>query len=198
MENQSPTQNLNEQTNTNTNTNTNIPMPVPLQVMIQNYQTMLNTINSPANQSGVVQANVVNRVGTLYKLISEFLLPIIYTLIDFIKAFISKIGDQDKKIDIQKENLDIQAHNLRVIGDLIDAVKADLKNTKIEFNKSMKAYHENLDKVTSEYHENINKLAQKLIQDKGQEIKPIKKDIPPWYAGGKTKKHRKHRRKVSK
>ena len=193
MENQLPTQNLNEQTNTNTN------MPVPLQVMIQNYQTMLNTITSPANQSGIVQANVLNRVGTLYKLISEFLLPIIYTLIDFIKAFISKIGDQDKKISIQKENLDIQAHNLRVIGDLIDAVKTDLKNTKIQFDKSMKAYHENLDKVTSEYHENINKLAQKLIQDKGQDVyKPMSKDIPSYYAGGKTKKHRKHRRKVSK
>ena len=129
MENQS----LNEQTNLNseksisTNKNTNIPMPIPLQMIIQNYQTMLNTINSPANQSGVVQANVVNRVGTLYKLFLDFLLPIISGLIDFIKAFISKSEEQDKKIDIQKKNLDIQARNLRVIGAIIDDVKTDLK-----------------------------------------------------------------------
>jgi hypothetical protein len=192
MENQSPAQNLNEEPNTNT------PMPVPLQVMIQNYQTMLNTINSPANQSGVVQANVVNRVGTLYKLILEYLLPIINGLLDFMKAFISKIGEQDRKIYIQQENLNIQAQNLRVIGDLIDAVKNDLKNTKIQFDSSMKAYHKNLDKITSEYHKNIDDLANKLIQDKGQEIKPISKDALSMFAGNKTKKHRKHRRKISK
>ncbi len=202
MENKSLNQNLNEQTNTN--------MPVPLQVMIQNYQTMLNTINSPANQSSVVQANVVNRVGTLYKLISEFLLPIIYTLIDFMKAFISKIGEQDKKITILKENLDIQDHNLRAIGNLLDEVKADLKNTidaektdlkntKIEFDSSMKAYHENLDKVASEYHENIKKLAEKLKQLYGQNInQPMSEAAKAMFAGNKTKKHRKHRRKVNK
>ena len=213
MENKSLNQNLNEQTNTN--------MPVPLQVMIQNYQTMINTINSPANQSDVIQANVVNRVGTLYKLFSEFLLPIINTLIDFMKAFISKIGEQDKKITILKENLDIQDHNLRAIGNLLDEVKADLKNTKIQFDKSMKAYHENLDKVTSEHrenldkvtsehlenldkvtsehHENIKELAEKLKQDNNQDYRrPMSDAAKAMFAGNKTKKHKKHRRKVNK
>ncbi len=190
MENQS----LNKQTNLNseksisTNTNTNITMPIPLQMIIQNYQTMLNTINSPANQSGVVQANIVNRVGTLYKLISDFLLPIISGLIDFMKAFISKSEEQDKKIDIQKKNLDIQARNLRVIGTIIDDVKTDLKNTKIQFDSSMKTYHEN-----------IKELAEKLKNLYGQNInQPMSDAAKAMFAGNKTKKHRKHRRKIRK
>ena len=201
MENQSLNQVLNEQTNLN--------MPVPLQVMIQNYQDMLNTINSPANQTGVVQANLINRVGTLYKIISQFLLPIIAGLIDFMKAFISKIGEQDRKIAMQQENLNIQDNNLRVMGDLLDTVKADLKktnldlqNTKKQFDSSMKKYHENLDRVTNEYHKNIDELANKLITNTGQDIKTPMSDMASgMYAGGeksRTKKHRKYRRKISK
>jgi hypothetical protein len=190
MDNQSLNQMLNENTNLNSekSISTNINIPIPLQMIIQNYQTMLNTINSPSNQSGVVQANVVNRVGTLYKLFLDFLLPIISGLIDFMKAFISKSEEQDKKIDIQKKNLDIQARNLRVIGAIIDDVKTDLKNTKIQFDSSMKAYHEN-----------ITKLAEKLKQLYGQNInKPMSEAAKAMFAGNKTKKHRKYRRKISK
>lgn len=159
MENQSLNQEQNEQTNLNPNTN----MPLPLQDIIQNYQNILNTINSSANQN-IVSADISTRVGTLYKIIPQFLLPIIAGLIDFMKAFISKIGEQDRKIDVLQKNLNVQDHNLRTIVDLLDAVKADFKNTKTQFNSSMKKYHENLDRVTNEYHKNIDELARKLLK----------------------------------
>jgi len=204
MENQSLNQVSNEQTNLNSEKSMpmSVPVPVPLQVIMQNYQSMIDTMNSPANQTGVVQANVVNRVGTLYKIIPQFLLPIIYGLLDFMKAFISKIGEQDRKIAMQQENLNVQDHNLRVMGDLLDAVKADLKNTKIKFDSSMKTYHENLDRLTNEYHKNIDELARKLIKQEGQDIgKPMDQMASMMYQGGeksRTKKHRKYRRKISK
>jgi hypothetical protein len=196
MENQSLNQMLNEQTRLNSEnsipTNTNIPMSIPLQMIIQNYQTMFNILHSPNNLTGVLQSNIINRVGTLYKLFLDFLLPIISGLIDFTKDFISKSEEQDKKIDIQ-------ARNLRAIGNLLDAVKDDLKNTKINFDSSMKKYHENLDRVANEYRKSIDDLANKLIIQEDQDIKPIKPQTHlMMYAGNKTKKHKKHRRKVSK
>ena len=104
MENQSLNQMLNEQTRLNsensipTNTNIPMPMPIPLQMIIENYQKMFNILHLPSNLTGVLQSNVINRVGTLYKLFLEFLLPIISGLIDFTKNFISKSEEQDKKI----------------------------------------------------------------------------------------------------
>lgn len=196
MENQSLNQEQNEQTNLNPNTN----MPLPLQDIIQNYQNILNTINSSANQN-IVSADISTRVGTLYKIIPQFLLPIIAGLIDFMKAFISKIGEQDRKIDVLQKNLNVQDHNLRTIVDLLDAVKADFKNTKTQFNSSMKKYHENLDRVTNEYHKNIDELARKLLKQEGQDIKPMNTMASMMYQGGekfRTRKHRKHRRKISK
>ena len=176
-------------------------MPAPLQDIIQNYQSILNTINSPANQN-IVPANVSTRVGTLYKIMASILEQIISGLIDFMKAFISKIGEQDRKIDVQQKNLNVQDNNLRVMGDLLDALKADLKNTKTQFNSSMKKYHENLDRVTNEYHKNIDELANKLIKQEGQDIKkPMDTMASMMYQGGeksRTRKHRKNRRKISK
>jgi len=198
MENQLLNQMLNEQTRLNsensipTNTNIPMPMPIPLQMIIENYQKMFNILHLPSNLTGVLQSNVINRVGTLYKLFLEFLLPIISGLIDFTKNFISQSEEQDKKIDIQ-------ARNLRAIGNLLDAVKDDLKNTKIKFDSSMKKYHENLDRVANEYRKGIDDLANKLIKQEGQDIKqPMSEMVSMMYAGNKTKKHRKHRRKIIK
>jgi ABC-type phosphate transport system auxiliary subunit len=160
---------------------------------------MFNILHLPSNLTGVLQSNVINRVGTLYKLFLEFLLPIISGLIDFTKAFISKSEEQDKKIAQQQENLNVQDRNLRVMGDLLDAVKADLKNTKIKFDSSMKKYHENLDRVANEYRKGIDDLANKLIKQEGQDVyQPMSDAAKAMFAGNKTKKHKKHRRKVSK
>ena len=63
----------------------------------------------------------------------------------------------------------------------------------------MKKYHENLDRVANEYRKSIDDLANKLIKQEGQDIKqPMSEMVSMMYAGNKTKKHKKHRRKVSK
>lgn len=204
MEDQSVNQLPNEQTDLNFNT----PMPGPLQDIMKNYQNMLNTISMPSNQN-VSQANLLKIVTTLHDLFKRFLLPIIAGLLDFMKAFISKIGEQDKKIAMQQENLNVQGHNLGVMMKLLDTVKtdlnavnSDLKNTKIKFDSSMKTYHANLDRLTNEYHKNIDILAEKLITNTGQDPrKKMDEMASMMYQGGeksRTKKHRKHRRKINK
>jgi hypothetical protein len=141
--------------------NPKVNMPDPLKDLINNYNSLYGQLISNSN---ITQGNLVIRVSSLYSFVSKILENIVSGLLDFMKAFIVKVTEQDRKLAIQDKKL------LVILQEL------------------------------DEYHKNLDNLANKLSMASNQKITPMSKEVQnSMYMGGeKTRKHRKHRRKISK